>query len=329
VIDGFRPAPARIEGEREGRIAMGTRALRYHLSFLDDILRGISPHDLVLIGAETGAGKTEIATSIAKSNARIGKRVHYIALEAEHGEIERRTKYAVIVKLAMQAQHDRVGELAFADWMMGRCEDVSGPFDAEADRIIAEQYGTLHTFYRGESFGHDDVQRLFKAVRDETDLIVLDHLHYVDLADDESEHRGFARTVKMIRTVALQLGKPVILIAHLRKRDQRAKQIVPHLEDFHGSSELIKNVTHAVMLAPARGIDSKWHDAPTYIYVPKDRRSGTSGLVALCTYDLRWRMYRTTYALGRMVDGGTRFEPLAPQDFPRWAKSARAMEVQS
>jgi replicative DNA helicase len=322
----FQPARVRIVGERDRRIAMGARALKFHHPFLDDILRGISPHDLVLIGAETGAGKTELATAIAKANARAGKRVHYIALEAEDGEIERRTKYGLIVKLAMEAQHEHVGDLSFADWMMGRCEHVAAPFDHDADRIFAEQYRSLHTFYRGAQFGHDDVQRLFSAVREETDLIVLDHLHYVDLADDESEHRGFARTVKMIRTVALQLGKPVILIAHLRKRDLRAKQLVPHIEDFHGSSELIKNVTHAVMLAPARGIESKWHDAPTFVYVPKDRRSGATGLVALCTYDLRWRMYRSTYALGRMVDSGTTFEPLKPQDFPRWAKSARAME---
>jgi hypothetical protein len=306
---------------------MAGRALKFHHSFLDECLRGIRPHDLVLIGAETGAGKTDIATSISKANARIGKRVHYFALEAEPDEIERRIKFSLLVGLAAKAQDERAPELMFVDWMHGRCEDIVAPYEQDADRLMRERYATLKTFYRGESFGHADVQRLFKSVRDDTDLIVLDHLHYVDLAEDESEHRGFARTVKMIRTVALELGKPVILIAHLRKRDLRAKQLVPHIEDFHGSSELAKNVTHAVMLAPARGFESKWYEAPTFVYVPKDRHAGATGLVALCTYDRRHRAYLPTYSLGRMVDGGTTFEPLKPQDFPRWASSARAMEA--
>ena len=324
---GFRSAPERIDGERQRRLDLATRALKYHHSFLDECLRGIRPHDLVLIGAETGAGKTDIATAIAKANARDGRRVHYFALEAEPDEIERRIKHALLFGLAVKAQDARAFDLTFVDWMHGRCEDIVAPYEADADRLMRERYGTLKTFYRGESFGHADVQRLFKAVRDDTDLIVLDHLHYVDLADDESEHRGFGRTVKMIRTVALELGKPVILIAHLRKRDLRAKQIVPHIDDFHGSSELAKNVTHAIMLAPARDVEAKWYQAPTFVYVPKDRHAGATGLVALCTYDRRSRIYTPTYELGRAVDSGTKFEPLKLAEYPRWARSGRPTEA--
>lgn len=305
---------------------MASRALKFHHSFLDECLRGIRPHDLVLIGAETGAGKTDIATAIAKANAKEGKRVHYFALEAEPDEIERRIKYGLLVGLASKYKADRAPELTYVDWMMGHCEDIVGELDQRANQLMLERYGTLKTFYRGESFGHADVQRLFQAVHNDTDLIILDHLHYVDLDEDETEHRGFAKTVKMIRSVALRLGKPVILIAHLRKRDQRAKQAVPHLEDFHGSSELIKNVTHAVMLAPARGFETPWYEAPTFVYVPKDRHGGATGLVALCTYDRRWRAYHDKYAIGRIVDGGTKFEPLKLAQFPRWARSAQQME---
>jgi replicative DNA helicase len=323
----FLAAPSRAAGERERRLAMANRALRYHHGYLDEHLRGIRPHDLVLIGAETGAGKTELAISIAKANARAGKRVHLFALEAEPDEAERRIKYSLLCGLAAKAGNERAAELTYADWMFGRCEDIVAPYEADAERIMRERYATLRTYYRGEAFGTADVERLFKAVAGDTDLIVLDHAHFLDLADDESEHRGFARAVKTIRTTALEIGKPVIVIAHLRKRDLRAKQLVPHLEDFSGSSELIKQVTHAIPLAPARDVEAKWYEAPTYITVAKDRPAGATGLVALCTFDRRSRQYLPQYGLGRMVDGGTRFEALKPQDFPRWAKSARAMEA--
>lgn len=327
MASDFRPAPSRVAGESERRLAAASRALRFHHSFLDECLRGILPNDLVLIGAETGAGKTDIATAIAKANARAGKRVHYFALEAAPDEIERRIKYSLIVELAVRARDVRAPELTYVDWIHGKCEDIARTYDRPAEQLMLESLGNLRTFYRGAAFGHADVQRLFKEVHAETDLIVLDHLHYVDIDDDEAEHRGFARTVKMIRSTALEFGKPVILIAHLRKRDQRAKQIVPHLEDFHGSSELIKNVTHAILLAPARGFESKWYEAPTFVYAPKDRHGGATGLVALCTFDRRFRGYLSTYALGHAVEGGTKFEPLKPNDFPRWAKSARVMET--
>ena len=60
----------------------------FGIKYLDAALHGIKPNDLILIGASSGAGKTELCTHIAKTNAKLGKRVRYIALEAEKNEIE-------------------------------------------------------------------------------------------------------------------------------------------------------------------------------------------------------------------------------------------------
>ena len=324
----FQPAPVRIADERARRLELARRALPFHHAFLDDYLRGIRPHDLVLLGAETGAGKTDIATMIARENARQGRRVHYFALEAESDEIERRIKYALLAELATQAKHPMANSLTYVDWLMGHCEDTCAPFDAAANQIMLERFGRLKTYYRGERFGAADIERLFRTIHTETDLIALDHLHYVDSSEDENENRALGRTVKLIRYVALSIGRPVLLVAHLRKRDQRARQIVPHLEDFHGSSDLIKNATTAVLLAPARSITSpKWYLAPTFIYVPKHRPSGWDGLIALCWYDRRFRRYTEHYTLGRAIDGGTGWEPLRLCEAPRWAKYHREMEA--
>ena len=79
------------------------------------------------------------------------------------------------------------------------------------------------------------------------DLIVVDHLHYVDGDDDENEHKSLGDTVKAIRDVSLRIGRPIVLIAHLRKRDARAKQLVATLDDFHGSSNVVKICTQAII----------------------------------------------------------------------------------
>ena len=323
----FKPSHERVQGESVERVEMGKRALKYHLTFLDDCLRGISPNDLVLIGAETGAGKTECVRSIAVSNARIGKRVYYFALEAAPSELERRTKYEILIKLLARDRNPGIERMNYPDWYYGRCEDVCGKYNADAERMFALEYRSLHTYYRGSKFDHDDIKRLFLAIQSEADLIILDHLHYVDI-DDENENRGFKKTIQMIRNVALGMGRPVLLVAHLRKRDLRGKAIVPDISEFHGSSEISKNVTHAVLFAPARSMpSSNPRIARTFMHVPKDRIGGATGLVALLEFDRLYKRYGENYTLGRTSYDGSEFEPLGSDEVPEWAKHHQAMYV--
>ena len=81
-VGSFSRSPDRLDGELEERLAEAERALKYHHAFLDDYLRAILPADLILIGAPTGLGKTDLALNIATTNALLGKRVHYFALAA-------------------------------------------------------------------------------------------------------------------------------------------------------------------------------------------------------------------------------------------------------
>lgn len=315
---GFKSSADRLQGERAERRELAARGLPFGIQYLDDVMRNILPHDLILLGAETGAGKTEAARIISSHNAQAGKNVYYFALEAEDKEIERRTKFSILCDLLADRNPSRLGEMNYPDWYRGECDSFLVGLDVEADKILAEKYKTLFTYYRGSKFDHHDIKRLFLAIQSQADLIVLDHLHYVDI-EDENENRGFKTTIKMIRDVALGIGRPVLLIAHLRKRNTQLKSIVPDIGEFHGSSDITKVVTHSVMLAPARCMPSTKHGiSNTFIHVPKDRMGGTTGLVALCEFDRRLKSYGPTYTLGRQV--GDTFEPLGTAEAPRWAK---------
>jgi replicative DNA helicase len=318
----FESVATRVKGETDERVERSKNELKYNHAFLDDLLRGIAVNDLIVLGAETGAGKTEFARAIAASNAKQGRRVYYFALEAEPKEIERRTKYAIMLQLLEMNGHPRRQEVNYPDWYRGKCEDICGEYNEKAERAIALEYSKLHTYYRGSKFDHEDIKRLFLAVQSDADLIILDHLHYVDI-EDENENRGFKKTVKMIRDTALGIGKPVILVVHLRKRDLRAKSIVPEVDMVHGSSDIAKICTRAVMISPARSRPSSDTGiANTFFYVPKDRVGGATGMVALCRFDLRTRSYATQYELGRPSFDGSEFEPLEYTQIPRWANRA-------
>lgn len=313
----FESVAERVKGERDERSALVKRELSFHHAFLDDILRSILPYDLMLIGAESGLGKTELARIISSSNAAAGKNVFYFALEAEPKEIERRTKFSVLCEVLQEHGRSTV-DMNYPDWYRGRCDHITSGFNSNADQIMADRYSTLHTYYRGSKFDHHDIKRLFLAIQSRADLIVLDHLHYVDI-DDDNENRGFKTTMKMIRDIALGIGRPVIMIAHLRKRDMKTRGLVPILEDFHGSSDIIKIITSAIMLAPARCVPvARKGIANTFVYVPKDRMGGQTGLVAMCEFDMRFKNYAPSYTLGRIE--GDKFSQLAPHEVPRWAK---------
>ncbi len=326
TIDGFESAPSRLVGEREERLALAARALQYHHGFLDDCIRAILPHDLILLGAPSGMGKTDLALSIAVSNAMKGMRVHYFALEAEPRELERRTKFALLSRRAWEVKRDIAGDMNYADWMLGNCEHVCADMNSAADHRVLSELGGLRTYYRGARFDHEDLRNAIMAIHEQTDLIIIDHLHYIDSDSDDNEARGLGDTVKAIRDVSLRIGRPILLVAHLRKRDTRGKQIVASLDDFHGSSNIVKICTQAIAIEAARSIvGAKWHLAPTFMTVLKDRRAGATGLVAVTNFDRRTKGYCDEYTLGRIVKGGTEWEEIERADVPKWARLHRSM----
>jgi hypothetical protein len=329
ATDAWLNMPTRLKGEREQRIKLGATTLHYFNAFLDDLLRGIFAHDLVLLGAPSGMGKTDMALSIAISNAMKERRCAYFALEAEPRELERRQKFAWITAEAYRRNIPRKGELNYADWYSGQCEEIVGDLDAEADRWFENNLALLWTYYRGQRFDKGDLRKQIEKIAPLSDLIVIDHLHYVDAdQDQDNENTAIGETTKAIRDISLIIGKPILLVAHLRKRDQRARTLAPSIDDFHGSSNIVKIATQVITIGPATVIEApKWYLAPTFISVLKDRRAGAPPFVALTMFDRRTRRYEDTYSLGRMTKGGTEWEEIKPSDRPGWATGFKQMEL--
>lgn len=319
---GFKALGDRLKTERDERIAMGSRVLKFGVQFLDMSLGGIFPNDLIILGAKTGAGKTALSSIIARTNAAAGKRVHYFALEAEDKEIERRLKYLLLSETLFQyLTYDEYKALNYLDWYLGKLDKITARYETTIEAQLASMLGSLQTFYRSKDFTADDFERTVLGIQDQTDLVILDHLHYVDTTDAD-QNRGYERIVKKIRDVALNIGKPVVVVAHIRKGDRRAKQLVPDLDDFHGTSNVPKIATKAIMLAPAYDQPTeKSHLWSTYIHPAKCRFDGSrTRFVGLATFNARRTSYEKSFQLGRMISDGTEWEALPSEQLPEWAK---------
>lgn len=325
---GFSTMPTRVAGERSDRLSAAANGLSYHNTFLDDRLRMILPHDLVIITARTGAGKTSLALDLGIASALSERSVGYFALEAEPKELERRIKYKWMVNETFRRKVDRRDHLNFADWLVGNCEDIVGHLDNECNEWFLKHLSTFWSYYKG--VGRFDSEKMNEEVMDISrlvELIIIDHLHYVDSKDGDNDNKSLSRIAHTLRDCALGIGKPVVAVAHLRKRQGPERTILPEKDDLMGSSDLPKIATQIVALAPARFINPpKWWMAPTLIGVIKDRRTGEDDLAALVMFDKRSRSYSDVYTLGRLTKGCTEWDQLKPGDVPSWAKGHRPFE---
>lgn len=225
--------------ERKDRLAMQGKIMPYGVSFLDDVTGGIAPDDLVVFGARTGAGKTQLALQIALSAAKQGKRVTFFALESTRYELARRTKFAMVLD---QLRKKYINP-DFLKWVHG--EQVE-----DEDPDPQSFHENISLIYRLETFSLKDLERYILVEKMHTDLVIIDHLHFLDLEGDV-ENKAVRDAVKTIRSINLDIGKPIILISHIRKRDKRDPYPVPTLEDLHGSSEISKMATQVFALAKA------------------------------------------------------------------------------
>lgn len=324
-VAGFRAAHERLVGERAERLAITPRILTFGVRWLDVALGGFFPSDVVLLGGASGQGKTELARLIAQANAHLGRRVHYFALEADPREIERRAKYTVLAdRILSSVGGSRYWErLNYLDWYAGRIDDLTGPFEAEADQHVAVVLRNLFTrYFDREVFGIADFERAAIQLGDDTDLIILDHFHYLDFG--EQENRAAKEAMKRIRSIALTTGKPVLVVAHVRKAERGGKRLIPILDDFHGASDVMKMATKAIILAPASDRqNAQPHLWKTYLSAGKCRIEGSRARYAACVvFDARRRSYEDAFILGTVSPGGDKFTEVEAGRLPGWARAA-------
>jgi hypothetical protein len=327
----------RLAGERERRLADARKLIPYDVAFLDDVIGGMLPGDLVALTARPGAGKTQLASTIAERGARAGRRVLGFFLEANRSEIERRMKYRALAQVYADGLATRAAAapgtvrqvISFGRWMRGELDELFADIEPNLDRFLAQQIGPrLHTVYRGSSFTLEDTERVMLAMQDRVDLVVVDHLHYVDVEDEQHEVRAQTAIMTKLRDLALRLSKPVLLVVHLKKADGMRPALVPTLGELAGSSNVTRIATHVVALAPAPHNGKDWNLAPTFMAVLKDRNDGAVPLVARVIFDKTTGTYREAYELGRVSRKGNEESWEQIDTLPWWARRALRKDAQ-
>ena len=319
----FIHSPDISQSEITSRLTNEDGLMKFGVDFLDEATEGILRNDLILLGARSGAGKTQFCTNVAWANVQRGRKVHYIALEAEYAEIERRIKYGIFCDLFFKKPNRGQSRLSFKNWMLGRLSVEHADIEAQCAEEFSKKARGLFTYYKSNAF---DVKEFIKTVMycsNDTDLIIVDHVHYFDF-DDNNENRAIKEIAMAARDLAIHQGKPMILVAHIRKSDRNSTEKCPGLEEFHGSSDLFKIATKAITMAPG---DNYTRDgkAETYMRIVKDRFDGSLQRHMGClVYNVREGKYETGYRLGsEKQKRNEQFSEYSQADIPGWARGVR------
>lgn len=321
----FRRASESILGERAYRQGLRDKLMRFGVDSIDDAMLGILPEDLILVGAPSGVGKTQLCCNIALANIGDGKKVHYIALEAAEFEIEQRLKYPLIMERYYSDPHrPRIEGLTFSGWMTGLYDDQLDVYESDAQNYFEKAYRDLFIFSKGDRFGISQLIESISYASSETDLIIVDHVHYFDF-DDENENRAMKAIAKAARDLVLIHQKPIILVAHLRKKDRGNDSLVADMDEFHGSSDLYKIASRVITFAPGSMTESGHYE--TFFRLPKNRLDG--GVTRFCfreLFDPKTGGYKdATYKIGWANQSKSAgFGELDRSHYPDWAKRSYA-----
>lgn len=316
----FNPSSLRISGEMDRRRKSQGERLTFGVDFLDDALRGILRDDLILIGAPSGMGKTQLCCNIANANLFNGKKIHYIALEASEDEIERRLLFPLVMERFIGDSNRPNIHVTFPEWLIGDHLDSLMEYELSAAKYFQDAYKNLFMFYKQERFGLSELIQSVLIAAQDTDLIMIDHVHYFDF-DDDNENKAVREIAKTVRQLAIDEKVPIILVAHLRKRDRYNEDLCSGLEEFHGSSDLYKIATKVITMAPGAPVGDSTFE--TFFRVPKNRiDGGVTRYLAKEFYNHKLGTYeKNKYRLGQAHQKRTKpFEEIERSARPSWAK---------
>ena len=260
---------------------------RYGIKILDDYLWWISENELVVIGAGSWIGKTELSSSIAIHNAMRWKKVALFSLEWDMWEL---------VYRYFQREINLKRTENFLKWPEYRLnlKNVELEEDRTLENIPKELEENLFIFDKSFIPDRTKLLQLMKDMYNQVDLFVIDHLHYLDFWADE--RNGLSDIIKWVKEMTEILNKPVIMVSHL-SRAYATQNRLPTKSDLHGSSNIEKNANTIVLLTPWEMNEELAMDSearylrPTQIIVDKNRTWMPVPAMFNTTFDLRTKTY--------------------------------------
>lgn len=229
--------------EKQYKLQQEEKLLATHLPDLNDIIGGLMPQDLILIGARPSVGKTAIAMDIAKHIAAKNKRVLFVTLEMS---IEALCVRYIAGYTEINSQKIRTGKLNDKEW----------------DKISKAVWGMndITLFIDDVSRTVTDIKISAKEIKAHggLDLIVID---YMQLLQPEGRYdtreQEVASISRSLKALARELDIPIIVLAQLNREAEGRKPALGFLRES-GAQEQDADIIIFLWEPPKEQLDDNW-----------------------------------------------------------------------
>lgn len=277
----------------------------FGIAYLDKELQGIAKSDLVLIGARSGAGKSTIANRIFQKNCEDGRKCALFSLENFNDDL-----YSHDVMMEYK-NITRNFSITPRMWQMNKFK-VDYESLEKAEAIVEERYKGKYIVNRQFEYTKEKLkQDMVRACENGKELIILDHIDYVDKDNPNADDLTFMTDLmKTIRALQDKYQVAVVALSHLRKPTaSRESVIIPNENEFIGSSNKAKEATCVILIAPDDDGNMKMQDddtKATWFCIRKLRNGGISNKCARLFYDKRNDLYLDEYEIYGVNYSGTK-----------------------
>ena len=279
----------------------------FGIKYLDKELQGIAKSDLILIGARSGAGKSTIANRIFQKNCDDGKKCALFSLENFNDDL-----YSHDVMI----EYKNITKCFYITPRMWQMNKFKIDYEAleQAEAIVEKRYEGKYIVNRQFEYTKEKLkQDMIKACENGKELIILDHIDYVDKDNPNSDDLTFMTDLmKTIRALQDKYQVAVVALSHLRKPTvAKESVIIPNENEFIGSSNKSKEATCVILIAPDDDGNMKMQDdniKATWFCIRKLRNGGISNKCARLFYDKQNDLYLDEYEIYGVNYVGTKTE---------------------
>ena len=233
VPDLIKPELDRLEELQHKKLSV--TGISTSFTELDHLTAGFQPGELSIIAARPSMGKTALSLNIALSASLNNKKVAFFSVEMAKEQILMRL-LSLTGKVPLS--HLRTGQIASQDW---------------DNLVIAASKLNEIPFYVDDSsflspFEIRSRVRKLKATQG-LDLVVIDYLQLMGLKENmESREREVSEMSRLLKSIAKELGIPVVALSQLNRGVEGRTNRRPMLSDLRESGSIEQDADVIMML---------------------------------------------------------------------------------
>ncbi|MDO9231666.1 MAG: bifunctional DNA primase/polymerase [bacterium] len=234
--------------------------------WLDNKLTGLFPGELIVVGGESGTGKTTFTTNIIYKASK-NRKCAVFALEDRLNDYSHKALYFELGKVIKKHEGSKAQNYYWNEFRKNELQNDDrfltyfneAYLNLKNDNILFAKVDSVIT-----------VEELEKAIEEQVkqgvELFLIDHLHYFDLSRGKDTKADYIEKVMVrIKTIQRRTGARIIMVVHYKKLGGSR----PTLDSFKDSISIVQNANYVINIWRDRSDGADQYN--TYFSIPKAR----------------------------------------------------------